>query len=149
VRSDVVEKDGSCGGASREACRAHIGYHLRHWSHRKDAFNAMLERWTDNFLAPGNLQGGFNWYIGQNAGRLAVMAGTAPKPARIAIPTRVLWGRHDPILKAEWADVLDQYFDDVEVSFAEDAGHFVHYESPDLAAREIDRFFTRLGWSTA
>ena len=66
------------------------------------------------------------------------------RPPKITVPTRVLWGRHDPILKADWADVLDQYFAEVEVSFADDAGHFVHYECPDLAAREIDRFFSGL-----
>ena len=135
--------------ASRETCRLHFGHYLRHWCHRKDAFDAVLERWVDNFMRPGNMQGGFNWYIGQNAGRLAVMAGTAPKPPVITLPTRVLWGRHDPVLRSEWADVLPQYFSDVEVSIAEDAGHFVHYETPDLAAREIDRFFTRIGWVRA
>jgi len=135
-------------GTSRETCRAHIGHFLRHWSHKKDAFDAVLERWVDNFLRPGNLQGGFNWYIGQNTARLALMAGEVPKPPMITVPSRVLWGRHDPILKAEWADVLDQYFTDVEVSFAEDAGHFVHFETPDLAATEIDRFFTRLAEKT-
>ena len=55
--------------SSRETCRAHIGYFLRHWSHQKDAFDAVLERWLDNFMRPGNMQGGFNWYVGQNAGR--------------------------------------------------------------------------------
>jgi epoxide hydrolase 4 len=130
--------------SSRENCRRHIGHFLKHWSHRKDAFDAVLERWTDNFMRPGNMQGGFNWYIGQNSGRLAVMAGTAPRPPKITVPARVLWGRHDPILKAEWADVLDSYFTDVEVSFAEEAGHFVHYEQPDLAAQAIDAFFSRL-----
>jgi epoxide hydrolase 4 len=130
--------------SSRETCRAHICHFLRHWSYQKSAFDAVLQRWVDNFMRPGNMQGGFNWYIGQNAGRLATMAGTAPKPPRIAIPTRVLWGRHDPILKAEWADVLDQYFTDIEISVAEDAGHFVHYECPDLAATEVDRFFSKL-----
>ena len=132
-------------GVSRKACRAHIGYFLRAWSHNKHAFDAVSERWVDNFMRPGNMQGGFNWYIGQNPGRLAIMAGTAPKPPKIGIPTRVLWGRHDPVLKCEWADVLDQYFDDLEVSIADDAGHFVHFEVPDLAAHEIDQFFTRIG----
>lgn len=135
--------------ASREACRMHIGHFLKHWSYRKDAFDAVLERWVDNFMRPGTMQGGFNWYIGQNAGRLAVMAGTAPKPPTITIPSRVHWGRHDPILKAEWADVLGEYFSDCEVSFAENAGHFVHYEQPDEAAGVIDAFFTRLGLASA
>jgi epoxide hydrolase 4 len=130
--------------SSRENCRRHIGHFLKHWAHHKDAFDAVLERWVDNFMRPGNMQGGFNWYVGQNAGRLAVMAGTAPKPPKITVPSRVLWGRHDPILRSEWADVLDAYFTDVEVSFAEDAGHFVHYEQPDEAAAAVDAFFTRL-----
>jgi pimeloyl-ACP methyl ester carboxylesterase len=133
-------------GASRDSCRAHIGHFLRHWSHVKDAFDPVLERWVDNFMRPGNLQGGFNWYISQNAGRLAVMAGTAPKPPKIAVPARILWGRHDPVLRAAWIDVVDSYFENVEAGIAEDAGHFVHYEAPDLAAAEIDRFFSRLGY---
>ena len=134
-------------GASRASCRAYIGYLLRHWSHRKSAFDAVLERWIDNFLRPGNLQGGFNWYVSQNAGRLAVMAGTAPKPPKIRQPARVFWGRHDPVLKSGWIDVVGDYFEDVEASIAEDAGHFVHYETPDAAAAEIERFFMRIRYT--
>jgi epoxide hydrolase 4 len=130
--------------ASREACRAHIGHFLRHWSHRKDAFDAVLERWVECFMRPGNMQGGFNWYISQNAGRLATMAGRATPQPMITLPTRVLWGRHDPVLKSAWADEVPRHFSDAEVSFAEGSGHFVHYEEPDLAAAEIDRFFSRL-----
>jgi len=129
-------------GASRDACRAHIGHFLRHWCHRKDAFDGVLERWVDNFLRPGNLQGGFNWYVSANAARIAMMAGTAPKPPVITVPTRVLWGRHDPVLRSEWADVLPDYFSEVEVGFAEGSGHFVHYEEPDLATAAIRDFFT-------
>jgi pimeloyl-ACP methyl ester carboxylesterase len=128
-------------GASRATCRAYIGHFLRHWSHRKDAFDAVLEPWVDNFMVPGNLQGGFNWYVSAHAGRLAVMAGTAPRPPRIDRPTRVLWGRHDPVLKAEWADALPDQFGDLAVGFAEACGHFVHYEDPDLAAAEVAAFF--------
>ena len=132
-------------GASRDSCRAYFRHFLTHWCHRKDAFDGVLERWVDNFMRPGNLQGGFNWYISQNAGRLAVMAGTAPKPPMITQPARVLWGRHDPVLKSAWIDVVGNYFENVEAGIAEDAGHFVHYEQPDLAAREIARFFERIG----
>src|SRR3546814_340787 len=129
-------------GASRAACRAHIGHFLKHWCHRKDAFDAVLERWVDNFLRPGNLQGGFNWYVSANAARIAMMAGTAPKPPLVTVPTRVLWGRHDPVLRSEWADVLPEHFTDLEVDFAEGSGHFVHYEEPDLAAAAVRGFFT-------
>jgi pimeloyl-ACP methyl ester carboxylesterase len=133
-------------GASRDTCRAYFRHFLTHWCHRKDAFDGVLERWVDNFMRPGNLQGGFNWYISQNAGRLAVMAGTAPKPPMITQPTRVLWGRHDPVLKSAWIDVVGNYFENVEAGIAEEAGHFVHYEQPDLAAAEIAKFFERIGY---
>ena len=33
-----------------------------------------------------------------------------------------------------------------KASIAEDAGHFVHYETPDTAAAEVDRFFRRIGY---
>jgi len=128
-------------GASRESCRAYIGHFLRHWAHKKDAFDPVLEQWVDNFMRPGNLQGGFNFYISQNVPRLAVMAGTAPRPEKIKTPTRVVWGRHDPILRAEWIDVLPDAFEDVSIDIAEDCGHFVHYENPDRAAEEIAAFF--------
>ena len=36
--------------------------------------------------------------------------------------------------------------ENVEASIAEEAGHFVHYERPDLAAAEIGRFFERIGY---
>jgi pimeloyl-ACP methyl ester carboxylesterase len=130
--------------ANRDACRAHIGHILKHWCHRKDAFDAVLERWVDNFMRPGVMQGGFNWYISQNAARLAMMAETAPLPPKITVPARVVWGRHDPVLRSDWADVLPKAFEDVSVDFAEECGHFVHYEDPDLAAREIDAFFSEI-----
>ncbi|MEM9439431.1 MAG: alpha/beta hydrolase [Pseudomonadota bacterium] len=129
-------------GATRDSCRAHIGHFLKHWSYKEDAFDTVLERWIDNFMLPGNLQGGFNFYLSQNAKRLAVMTGTAPKPEKIKVPTRVVWGRHDPVLKVEWADALPDAFENVSIDVAEDCGHFVHYENPDHAAEEIAAFFT-------
>lgn len=30
-------------GASRDACRAYLGYIIRHWSHQKDAFDPVME----------------------------------------------------------------------------------------------------------
>ncbi len=46
-------------GATRESCRAFIGHFLRHWAHCKEAHDAVLEAYVDNFLRPGNLEGGF------------------------------------------------------------------------------------------
>ena len=53
-------------------------------------------------MKPGRLQGGFNWYGSVYEARLAVIEGRTPPAAPIDIPTRVLWGAHDPVLKAEF-----------------------------------------------
>lgn len=128
-------------GSSRDACRIYIHSFLRHWSHRKDAFDDELEVWVDNFMKPGNLQGGFNWYLSIHASRMAVIEGMAPPPPSIGNPTRVFWGEHEPVFKRSWTDRLPEFFTDLEFSFAPDAGHFVHYETPERACEEIRRFF--------
>jgi pimeloyl-ACP methyl ester carboxylesterase len=128
-------------GSSREACRLYIGHFLRHWAGEPGTFDAELELWVDNFLKPGNLQGGFNWYRSINRARLAIMAGTAPVPPPIAVRSRFLWGRRDPVVRAAWADRLHDFFTDYRLEIAEFAGHFVHYEAPDRAAGAIAEFF--------
>ncbi|QQS11697.1 MAG: alpha/beta hydrolase [Rhodospirillales bacterium] len=128
-------------GASRGSCRTYIGHFLRHWAHDKGAFDGELETWVDNFMKPGNLQGGFNWYRSINRARLAIMAGAGPTPPPIATRSRFLWGRRDPILRAAWTDRLHEFFTDYRLEFAEFAGHFPHVEAPDLAAGKIAAFF--------
>ena len=131
-------------GSSREACRLYIGHFLRHWSGDPRAFDEDFEAWIDNFMKPGNLQGGFNWYSGARRARVAVMRGETPAQPPIETPTRVLWGGRDPIIKAEWMDRLPEFFTNLEASVAPDAGHFVQMEQPELAAAEIRKFFGRV-----
>ena len=131
-------------GSSRDACRIYFQHFLKHWSYRKDAFDGDLEAWVDNFLSNDNIQGGFDWYSGVAAYRRRIATGQAPVLPKIKAPTRVLWGRHDPIIKFEWSDKLGDYFDDIELSAAASSGHFVHWEEPDLANRTMIEFFRRV-----
>jgi pimeloyl-ACP methyl ester carboxylesterase len=133
-------------GSSRETCRTYIGHFLRHWARDPHAFDDDLEAWIDNFLKPGNLQGGFDWYLSVAASRISVIREEIPQLPRIDLPTRILWGRHDPILKAAWTDRLPECFRDPEITIAEDAGHFVHYEAPDRASAAIAEFFDQVTW---
>ena len=46
------------------------------------------------------------------------------------------------MVKIEWADLLGDYFSDYSFEAASGAGHFVHYENPQAANREIIGFFS-------
>ena len=131
-------------GSSREACGIYLKHFLDHWPHEPGTFDEDFEAWVDNFMRPGNLRGGFDWYIGVGEARMKMMREGAPDLPKIETPAYFLWGESDPILKARWADRLGDYFSDFEFEPAPGAGHFVHYERPDLANDRITRFFSEL-----
>lgn len=132
-------------GSSREACRTYIGGILRHWSGpNPHAFDHVLEDFVDNFLRPGNLQGGFDWYLSQNEGRIAMICGEAPAPKPIRVPTCIRWGDSSPLFPYAWTDRLPEYFSDLDLAPFPGAAHFPHREKPDAAAAEIARFFSDL-----
>ena len=130
-------------GSSREAVAAYIGHFLRHWSHRREAFDDVFEQWVDNFSKPGNLAGGFSYYRGAQAQRLAMVRGEAP-PLK---PTAVRWAAHDPIFPVGWTDRLGDTFSSLDLAIMDGVGHFPHREDPERAASAIAGFFARIGWA--
>jgi pimeloyl-ACP methyl ester carboxylesterase len=131
-------------GENRKTCATYFRHFLDHWAREPGHFDEDLETWVDNFMKPGNLQGGFDWYISTNESRIKMIRRGPPDLPSIQIPTRVLWGTSDSVLKVEWADRLGEYFADYDFSSAPEAGHFVHYERPELANREILEFFRKI-----
>ena len=129
-------------GATRDSCRAYIGHFLRHWAGRPDAFNDVMDAFTDTFTRPGVLQGGFNWYLSSAAARLATISGTLPPEPPITVPTRVRWGARSPLMPYEWSDRLGETFADLDLAPIA-CGHFPHREDPDAAAAAIDDWFSR------
>lgn len=131
-------------GSTREACATYFGHFLKHWSAgNPQAFDDVREAFVDNFMQPGNLQGGFNWYISANAGRLAAMRGEVPALPPITVPTRVRWGELDPCLLYSWSDRLHEFFADLDLAPFKGVGHFPHREAPERTAAEVDDFFAQ------
>ena len=133
-------------GATRESCRTYIGHFLKNWSHRKDAFDDVVEAFADNFFKPGNLAGGFAHYRASHAGRVRMMQGEAPTLPPIDVPTCVRWAEHDPLFPYAWTDRLHETFSKLDLAMFSGVGHFPHREDPDRAANEIAAFFKRIGW---
>lgn len=132
-------------GSSRRACELYFRHFLDHWAYRPGSFEAEdVAAWVDNYLKPGNLQGGFNWYVNSAPRRLELMRDGAPDLPKIDVPTRVRWGEGDAVLNVAWADRLGDYFSDLDFAPFPRAGHFAMYEQADAANREIIEFFTRV-----
>jgi pimeloyl-ACP methyl ester carboxylesterase len=131
-------------GYNRDTCRIYFSHFLHRWSVDQHAFDDDLEMWVDNFMKPGNLTGGFEWYRGALAMRLKWIKEGAPKLDPITCPTRVFWGDSDLVCPAEWGDRLGDYFSNLKFSKAPKSGHFVHYEQAALSNAEMLAFFTPL-----
>jgi pimeloyl-ACP methyl ester carboxylesterase len=134
-------------GATRESCRAYIGHFLKAWSHRKGAFDDVLEAFTDNFMKSGNLAGGFAHYKAAHAGRVRMMKSEAPVLPPITTPTCIRWAEHDPLFPYTWTDRLGETFASLDLKMFPAVGHFPHREDPDRASEEIAAFFQRVDWT--
>lgn len=131
-------------GSSREACRLYFQHFLDHWSGDNPAvFADLLDIYVDNFMKPGNIQGGFDWYLSSAPNRRLWLEGKLPAKPRIEVRSRFLWGRRDPLIPPEWSDRLGEYWTNPSIRLV-DAGHFVHAEAPDIVAEEARAFFARL-----
>ncbi len=133
-------------GASRDSCRAYIGHFLRHWAHRKDAFDDVLDAFAETYFKPGNLAGGFAHYRASNKSRIAMLKGEAPALPPITVPTAVRWAEHDPLYPYPWTDRLGETFAQLDLAPFPGVGHFPHREDPDRAAAMIAEAFERMGW---
>lgn len=133
-------------GASAASCRTYISHFLRHWAYRQDAFDDVLSAFTDNFMKPGNLAGGFAYYRASHAGRVAMMKGEAGALPPITAPACVRWAERDPLFPSEWTDRLGETFAELDLAPFPEVGHFPHREDPDRAAAEMAGFFERVGW---
>ena len=131
-------------GSNRHNCELYFRHFLSHWAYDPDIFDQEdLDLWVENFLKPGNLQGGFNWYISLNPARIELIRNGPPELPKIDCPVRVMWGVSDKIIRIEWADRLGDYFSDLSFEPVERAGHYPQYERPELINTEIKKFFSR------
>jgi pimeloyl-ACP methyl ester carboxylesterase len=60
---------------------------------------------------------------------------------RLSVPTRLLTGEADPVVRAEALDGFQDYADDMTLEVVERSGHFIAEERPDLVLERIAGLF--------
>lgn len=64
---------------------------------------------------------------------------------RLTVPTRVLWGEADPVIRADILAGYEPYADDMSVEMVEGCGHFIAEEKPELVIERARELFGAVG----
>lgn len=122
--------------SSREACRAYYRHFLRHWTSAKTLPNdEEIEVYVDNFMEPGNVHGGFNFYRAGQQGTFNNLDHTI-SDLRVAF----LQGLDDPCVPSAWTDLVTHWYNNYTIEYVPDCGHFMMHEKPDFLIDRVRRF---------
>ena len=126
-------------GSSREATKIYFRWFFNWWSANKALWTPEeIEIITDNFVKPGNVEGGFSWY---RANLSPAARGWEPRDYEPThIPTLCLWGEGDTCVIIDWADLVPQYYLNLKFRAVKNAGHFTMREAPDVFNKEVIAF---------
>lgn len=84
----------------------------------------------------GGLTGMINWYRA-----LARYSPTPPPDSRVRMPVRILWGKQDAFLSYRMAEASAALCDQAELTFFDQATHWVQHEEAEAVTREMLAFF--------
>jgi len=126
--------------SSREACQIYFKHFLSHWSYNKNAFtDEELEIYTDNFMKPGNIHGGFNFYRANLS--LTSRPWTALDRTISDVKMTFLQGMGDTVVPSVWTDLVAGWYNNYTMEYVPDGGHFLMVEKPDLVVDRIKKAF--------
>ena len=107
----------------------------------------MIEAFTDNFLKPGNLAGGFAHYRAAHGARIRMMKGEAPLlPADHGADLLAVARARSAVSVRTGPTGLARVLAISTSRSFRASDTFSHREDPDRAAAEIAAFFQRVGW---
>lgn len=111
---------------------------LREFSAPESFGEAEWPRYQNAWSQPGAAKGMLNWY----RAALRHPPSLAEGQEQVRVPTLILWGRKDHVLREQMAvESLDRC-DDASLRLFEDAGHFVQHDARAEVQRELLAFLT-------
>jgi pimeloyl-ACP methyl ester carboxylesterase len=124
--------------SSRAATKAYFKHFLSHWSYNKNLItNEELEIYTDNFVKPGNIQGGFNFYRANLS--LTSAPWTELDRTISNVPMTFLAGMGDTVVPSIWTDQVTNWYNNYTIEYVPDGGHFLMMEKPEIVVDRIRR----------
>ena len=63
---------------------------------------------------------------------------------RVAVPALVLWGKEDPIVPIDYAELYAQQLSGATLKILPNTGHSPQYETPDVVQQELSRFMQQV-----
>ncbi|HXD58559.1 MAG TPA: alpha/beta hydrolase [Thermoleophilaceae bacterium] len=119
--------------------RRYLSHFWAHWSGPKYGLpDTDLDHLVDVYSQPGAFTASIAWYRARSGTLSRAREERAPAPDdRIGVRTTALWPDHDPLFPQAWADVLGDWFSDVDVRLLSGVGHFVPLEAPQPFADAI------------
>ncbi len=125
-------------GSSRAATKAYFKHFLSHWSFNKNLItDEEMEIYTDNFVKPGNVQGGFNFYRANLS--LSSIVWTDLDRTISDVPMTFLAGMGDTVVPSVWTDLVTNWYNNYTIEYVPDGGHFLMMEKPELVIDRIRR----------
>jgi pimeloyl-ACP methyl ester carboxylesterase len=126
--------------SSRDACRIYYRHFFNHWSYADELLTPeQLEIYVDNFMKPGNIHGGFNYYRANLS--LTSQPWTALDRTISDVPTTFLWGMGDTVVPSIWSDQVADWYNNYTIEYVPESGHFMMVETPDVVIDRIRKAF--------
>jgi pimeloyl-ACP methyl ester carboxylesterase len=128
--------------SSRDACRIYYRHFFNHWSYRDELLTPEeLEIYVDNFMKPGNIHGGFNYYRANLS--ITSQPWTVPDRTISDAPMTFLWGMGDTVVPSTMSDQITGWYNNYIMEYFPESGHFMMVETPEIVIDRIRKEFMR------
>jgi pimeloyl-ACP methyl ester carboxylesterase len=100
-----------------------------------------LRIFTDNLAEPARAHAAVQLYRSFQLKELWPILRGRYASSRLTVPTRLVFGSGDPVLRPELLAGYERHADDMAVELVPDCGHFIADEQPELVAERAREFF--------
>jgi pimeloyl-ACP methyl ester carboxylesterase len=115
---------------------------LKSGSTRREVWDeATLRAFADNLAEPDRARAAVQLYRVFQLHELWPILRGRYADSRLTVPTRMLFGVGDVVLRPELLEGYERHADDMEVELVQDSGHFIADERPELVAERAREFF--------